>query len=486
MSTTALRLSATSILFLAWLGSHGSAKVDAAEPSPARQTPPPESLIFELRTHDWASWPNPDSSESDIVEVQARPGEAIGPPGAFLHGKPPFVLVEILDKHHARVRVNSSLGHGDRSARAPPSPDPIVVSTDKLMAWSRTYDAGVDFTVRIVDLDQVPAVRADDPQTVAAISAHARLTKDRAGSVQEVVAGRAFANADMGSLAKLNNLRRLSLAGSSITDEGVAHLKNMTRLISLNLANTKIGDAGLRHLAGLRRLEVLDLSGTDIGDEAVKVLREMKNCERIRLSATRVTPCGYWQLRLARPDRFPARAYGSPWGRLQGMDEGVGLDQLAQETGKRQELAFRLLVLGCDLRANAEGSIIGAIVRVTSETPRSTPYHTKEQTREAIKLLAELGTIETVTMWHPWADPQSPAVDEEAVALLAGLKRLNKLCLARCWLTDAGWLRVTGLRQLKELDLMGAKISGEMVRKLGRALPDCKISGRPSTDTKTP
>ena len=48
---------------------------------------------------------------------------------------------------------------------------------------------------------------------------------------------------DMRSIGKLNNLRRLILAGSAVTDAGAVHLKNLTRLAELDLSQTKIGDA---------------------------------------------------------------------------------------------------------------------------------------------------------------------------------------------------------------------------------------------------
>ena len=79
----------------------------------------------------------------------------------------------------------------------------------------------------------------------------------------------------MKSIGKLNNLRRLILAGSAVTDAGEVHLKNLIRLRELDLSKTKIGDATLPYLAGLKQLETLNLSGTDISDKSIKLLQSM-------------------------------------------------------------------------------------------------------------------------------------------------------------------------------------------------------------------
>ena len=62
----------------------------------------------------------------------------------------------------------------------------ILRAGDKLAVTTNTDDAGIEYTLRISDLDQVPVVKADDPKLIAAISAHANVTVDEVGSIQEI------------------------------------------------------------------------------------------------------------------------------------------------------------------------------------------------------------------------------------------------------------------------------------------------------------
>ena len=140
----------------------------------------------------------------------------------------------------------------------------------------------------------MPVVKADDPKIIAAISAHANVTKDDVGSIQEVGPpglvgpgednrpragfdpGKGPTDDDMKNIGKLNNLRRLILASTRLRTLGMVHLKNLTRLRELDLSETRIGDTSLQYLAGMQRLEALNLSGTDISDKGVKTLQGLK------------------------------------------------------------------------------------------------------------------------------------------------------------------------------------------------------------------
>ena len=126
---------------------------------------------------------------------------------------------------------------------------------------------------------------------------------------------------DLRNIAKLNNLRCLTAAGTSVTDLGAAYLKDLKRLVRLNLQGTKItdaalqrlsglnrlerldlsrtavGDAGLRHLAGLHRLGILDVSFTNVTDEGLKTLQNLTRLQVLNLAATHVTDVGLEHLK---------------------------------------------------------------------------------------------------------------------------------------------------------------------------------------------
>ncbi len=144
--------------------------------STAQLAAPPTSLIFELRQDDWGTFPH--FSRDTMIEIQAKPGDGIGKPIPGIDpDSPPCTLVEILGKDRARVRVSKYLvckQSGDRDSGVPV----LLKFGDKLTAWTLSWDAGTNYTLRISDLDQMPVVTADSPALVAAIAAHASVTKD--------------------------------------------------------------------------------------------------------------------------------------------------------------------------------------------------------------------------------------------------------------------------------------------------------------------
>ena len=443
-----------------------------------------------------------------MAEVQAKPGDGVGKP---LYGDRPFTLVEILGKNSARIRVSSSLDcdiqpslRDERGRARIRVSFPIVRGKadsrfggtfvlkfgDTMEAGTVGCDGGTNYTLRISDLDRVPVV-SDSPQLIAAIAAHASITQDDLGSVQEVRPPTAaslqtrFTDDDLSSIAKLKNLRRLTIGRSSITNAGFVHLKNLNRLVYLSLSYSNISDAALSNLAGLNRLEKLDLfrtkvcgSGlrclaglhrlkdlnlgeTNLGDEALKTLQGMENLESISLWPSKITRVGFWELHQALPWCLlkPEFVDTCLSGQLERPGSTIGPEQLSTETGDRARTVHRLLVLGCNLRENKEGQIVEASVA-------------PEQAREVFELLAKLGTVEILTMHCD--------MDESVAAMFEKLKNLRVLHLERCHLTETGWMYVGRLSQLRELHLWKARISGASVRELYKSLPNCKIDGEAS------
>ena len=330
-----------------------------------------------------------------MTEVLAKPGDGIGKPdpGFAMADTAAFTVVEIIDKSHVKVRVSTDLVFRDAENRDAGKTEVILRAGDKLAVTTNTDDAGIEYTLRISDLDQVPVVKADDPKLIAAISAHANVTVDEVGSIQEigppgVVALVSMANLvaiwagetasiprssptdeDMKKIGQFNDLRRLILTGCAITDAGAAHLKNLTRLRELDLSGTKIGDATLPYLAGMKELQSLNLSGTDISDKGVKLLLGMRFPKLkplpgrnmpavVHIEYTKITREGFWQLLLASPPWFRGHDNdGYLWGSLKKADgTTIWPKRLAAAQSEREKTFFRLLLLGCSLDADEEGA----------------------------------------------------------------------------------------------------------------------------------
>jgi uncharacterized membrane protein len=78
----------------------------------------------------------------------------------------------------------------------------------------------------------------------------------------------------LAKLASLNNVTRLSLDGTQITDAGVVHLKSMKALLYLNLNNTKVTATGISNLVSLKQLQSVFLYGTNIQPDEIETIKK--------------------------------------------------------------------------------------------------------------------------------------------------------------------------------------------------------------------
>lgn len=95
---------------------------------------------------------------------------------------------------------------------------------------------------------------------------------------QDLITPRAFRY-----LAKLPNLRFLTLAGSAVSDECLRHLGKSKSLTKINLTGTAVSDAGVAWLTKLP-LTALDLDGTKVTNQAMVSVAKMKSLKRLVVS----------------------------------------------------------------------------------------------------------------------------------------------------------------------------------------------------------
>jgi uncharacterized membrane protein/YHS domain-containing protein len=105
------------------------------------------------------------------------------------------------------------------------------------------------------------------------------------------VAGKSFGDAELEQLVPFrNNIRRLDLAGTKVSDAGMVHVAAMPNLIRLHLERTAITDEGVARLATLPELQYLNLYGTKITDRALNELQLLPNLKQVYIWQTKVTP----------------------------------------------------------------------------------------------------------------------------------------------------------------------------------------------------
>lgn len=91
-----------------------------------------------------------------------------------------------------------------------------------------------------------------------------------------------FADRDLKLVRTIPTLRKLSLAGSAITDQGLKHLQG-TQLAALDLSHTLITNDGLATLTTLEALEQLQLNSTPITQQGLLALQRLPKLKTLSL-----------------------------------------------------------------------------------------------------------------------------------------------------------------------------------------------------------
>lgn len=201
--------------------------------------------------------------------------------------------------------IQSLLLPADHKDRMPPKGKPQPKPDD--IAFLRWWvDQGASSTVRPSDLRPPQAIAARfsnhkmlDPLPRAEIERQIATLGNRRELTIRFVARddprieatiRGGDDAAVEALLPLrNNLVRLDLARTAITDHAALAMGQMTNLKSLHLEQTAFSDRGVEALGGLRNLEFLNLYGTRITDAALPVLSRMTTLRRVFLWQTGVT-----------------------------------------------------------------------------------------------------------------------------------------------------------------------------------------------------
>lgn len=192
---------------------------------------------------------------------------------------------------------------GSFEERAPTVVPAVVTTAD--------YEPAPDFTPRAASRtieELTVTVPAFDEAALAAVQATGALALPlaRQSPLVRVDFQRLGEPVTGDHLALLSGLAeqvvRLSLAGTEVTDDDLAHLASLTNLVRLDLSNTAITDAGLAHLRDLPRLEYLNLYGTGVTDAGLAHLANIATLRDLYLWQTETTAAAVEQLKGGLPD----------------------------------------------------------------------------------------------------------------------------------------------------------------------------------------
>jgi len=138
---------------------------------------------------------------------------------------------------------------------------------------------------------------ADAPQTEIAKWIEAQggeLVRGPDGSIVEVSLARTWAtDNDIDRVVAIKGLKRLDLSFTYVTDRGIERLQQLQQLEELRLDTSEfITDAALSYLRANRRLTKLVLRGTDITDVGMPFLAELTALKSVDLSHTMLGDVG--------------------------------------------------------------------------------------------------------------------------------------------------------------------------------------------------
>jgi Leucine-rich repeat (LRR) protein len=94
------------------------------------------------------------------------------------------------------------------------------------------------------------------------------------------------------------HLKRLNLRGTKITDATLEFLAGVPTLESLDIGWAQITDTGLDHLTALTNLRRLSMGGNKLTDTALQFLRQMPQLEYLDIGGQQRTDSGLWSLLL--------------------------------------------------------------------------------------------------------------------------------------------------------------------------------------------
>jgi hypothetical protein len=156
-------------------------------------------------------------------------------------------------------------------------------------------------TSMVVVLLVGPPVRADEAAAVKALTKlGAKIKRDDKAPGKPVVevdlSKGKFKDGDLKELAALEELRVLSLRGTTVSNKGLKELAGLTKLERLDLGFTTIGDEGLKELAPLTKLRYLDLYTTKVTDKGMKELAPLKELRFLNLPFTGIGDAGLKEL----------------------------------------------------------------------------------------------------------------------------------------------------------------------------------------------
>jgi len=108
-------------------------------------------------------------------------------------------------------------------------------------------------------------------------------------------------NKCLNTIKNMKSLRLFTASNTKIDDDGLKEFQEMKQLVALELRKTKITGAGMVYLKDLSNLTYLNVSENAIDDKGIEQLHGLKNLKYLALGKTKMTKTGLAKLKAALP-----------------------------------------------------------------------------------------------------------------------------------------------------------------------------------------
>ena len=238
-----------------------------------------------------------------------------------------------------------------------------------------------------------------------------------------------------------DDVGRLNLQSSQVTDEGLSELVVLNNLRELDLRETEVWGTGIQQLGALRRLDRVFLSTHQVTDSTLRGLRAAGLLHVIGATAANNRPAQPAELR-----RRPRLGDFASINLAHSKVTDAGLKELAAFENLEE-----LHLPGSRVTGTGFQELAGLA------TLRSLDLDDSELTDAGLKGLAHLKGLEQLSL-------RRTGVTDAGLKELAGLENLRVLALDGTRVTDAGLKAIAGLKGLRNLTTSGTRVTDAGLR----------------------
>jgi hypothetical protein len=279
-----------------------------------------------------------------------------------------------------------------------------------------------------------------------------------------------IANAEFMHLRHLTKLERLEIFGGRLGDDALAGLQNLTELREVNVHNGNFTDNALRHFSKLSKLERLrivvpdsKITGTGLVHlKGLRGLRSLAISGRMAAQALREMPVfpAIEELHLYCGEGEPDLPQLAQMPRLANVGIRPVTDQLIKQlAGLPQIESIECGQMVTDAGAKALAGIPNLKAIVLEES---------HVTDVGIADICRIERLEVLGLSRDSTD--------KCVEHVLKLKTLRNLYIGRTAITDEGFVRFAGLKELKQIVMRGGQFSPAAINRFRAASPNCKVS----------